>query len=572
MSTLIQCLNIAHSMGTQPLFADLDLTIDAGDRIGLVGHNGSGKSTLFSLLDGSREPDAGEINRNNDLRLETVEQFIDGDLLSLKLSEALAIKLPIEERAFSEYRVNRLLAQLGFHEQEFDYCVADLSGGQQNRLMFARAVINEPNLVLFDEPTNHLDLKTLLYFERFLAGMDAGYLLISHDRAFLDAVTNRTLFLRDGRIYSFGLPYSAAREKLDEQDESAATRRKAEERNIQRLKASARRLATWGKVYDNEDLARKAKTIEKRIDKLEEQKTFVTRGSGLRLTLDVQQSRANRMLAVEQQDILAPGGDQALFHIDEFYIRPGDRIALLGHNGVGKTTLIRQIMAQYTTDPEKGIIKFNPQCRIGYYDQELDNLAPSRSLVETLRDNCDGSDHQHRSALIKAGFPYLDLDKPVAVLSGGERARLMFLVIRLNQPNFLILDEPTNHIDIQGKEELEQQILEAEATVLLTSHDRRFVDNIATRFALIRDGRLVEINDPAEFYTAGHEAGGRDTRRTDVDSPPGGGQEDLLERLVMLETLLEEDLARKPKFQKPGRQAEWRAEIAELNKKLEAMP
>lgn len=193
--------------------------------------------------------------------------------------------------------------------------------------------------------------------------------------------------------------------------------------------------------------------------------------------------------------------------------------------------------------------------------------------METRRDHCGGPDSDHRASLIKAGFPYLELDKPVGVLSGGERARLMFLVIRLNQPNFLILDEPTNHIDIQGKEELEAQILESNATALITSHDRRFVDNIASRFMLIRGGRLIEINDPQEFYAEASRG-----QAPQIDDKPVTGYEpdktrvahdDLLERLVMLETLLEQDLTRKPKFQKPRLQAEWRNEIALLTRRLD---
>ena len=572
MTTLIQCLRLTHAAGTKPLFAELDLTINAGDRIGLVGHNGSGKSTLLSLLSGAAEPDTGEVTHSKQLRLENVEQFIDDSLLDFSLAEALAAKLPKEERAFGDYKVEQLLHQLGFTTGEFEFRVGDLSGGQQNRLMFARAVVNGPNLILFDEPTNHLDLKTLLYFESFLQSMEAAYLLISHDRQFLDAVTNRTLFLRDGRIYSFDLPYTEARSRLEDQDEAAAARRRTEEKNIQRLKVSAKRLATWGKVYDNEDLARKAKTMEKRIEKLEASKTFVTRGSGLSLSLEVEQSRANRMLAIENQSILAPGGKRVLFHAEDFFMRPGDRVALLGHNGVGKTTMIKSIMAQYDTG-SAGPVKLNPQCRIGYYDQELQNLAPDATLLETLRIHCNATEHEYKGALIKAGFPYKDHDKRVGVLSGGERARLMFLVIRLNKPNFLILDEPTNHIDIQGKEELEAQILDADATVLITSHDRRFVDTIAERFMLISDGRLVEINDPEEFYQAANDAGPThatsDSDMAHAANDPAVGSDEILERLVALERLLEEDLARKPKFQKPGLQAEWRAEIAELTRKLD---
>jgi ATP-binding cassette, subfamily F, member 3 len=574
MTTLLQCFRLTHRAGTKPLFDKLDLTINSGDRIGLVGHNGSGKSTLFSLLSGAEPPEAGEIARAGDLMLETVEQFIDPGLRGHTLADALAAKLPVEERAFSEYKVAMLLARLGFVEREFEHRVGDLSGGQQNRLMFARAVINSPNLILFDEPTNHLDLRTLLYFEDFLRGMAAAYILISHDRQFLDAVTDRTLFLRDQHILSFQLPYSEARARLAEQDEADAAHREVEEKHIKSLRASAKRLAIWGRVYDNEKLAAKAKSMEKRIEKLEQQKTFVSRGSGLSLTLDVQQARANRMLQIENQPILAPDGATELFHCEDFFIRPGDRVALLGRNGAGKTTLIKQIMTHYRTDPQGDVIRFNPRCEIGYYDQELQNLDGNRTMVETLSDRCRGSESQYKATLIKAGVPYLDLDKQVGVLSGGEKARLIFLIIKLNQPNFLILDEPTNHIDIQGKEELEIQILETDATVLVTSHDRRFVDNIAERYVWIRDGKLTEINDPREFYEWEREFQSNATRQDpkapdrDTGTVEAVTDDAVLARIVALETLLGEDLGRKPRFQKPRLQAEWRAELAELNRKL----
>lgn len=568
---LLQCHRLSHAMGTKALFRDLDMTINAGDRIGLVGHNGSGKSTLLSLLNGSVEPDTGDISRSNDLFMETVEQFIDPALHHLTLFEALAQKLPAEEKDFSDYKVAMLLEQLGFGAHEFDFGVGDLSGGQQNRLMFARAVLNEPNLILFDEPTNHLDLRTLLYFEDYLKSMDAAYLIISHDREFLDAVTNRTLFLRDGKLYSFGLPFSQARQELDAHDEAAEATRRQEEKAIKTLQASAKRLATWGKVYDNEKFARRARNMEKRIERMEASKTFVSKGSGLNLELDVQKTRANRMLHIEDRDIHVPGTDTALFYVEEFFIRPGDRVALLGHNGVGKTTLIKQIMDRYENDPEGDLIRFNPQCEIGYYDQELENLSPNRSMVEILRDHCRGADNDHKSALIKAGFPYTDVDKKVRVLSGGEKARLMFLIMKLNRPNFLILDEPTNHIDIEGKEELETQLLESDATVLITSHDRRFVDNIADRYALIHDGVLREIHDPADFYALDRastsplvtDESGEETGEREPES-----EDEILQRIVILEQKLAEDLARKPKFQKPERQAAWRAELEELNRRL----
>jgi ATP-binding cassette subfamily F protein 3 len=574
MSTLIQCINISHRAGTKALFSGLQLTIDSTAKIGLVGHNGAGKSTLLALLGGANA-DAGDISHSKDLQLETVEQFMPKSLLDLSLVAALTNKLAAEERDFSAYKVARLLDQLGFSETEFDHRVRDLSGGQQNRLMFARAIINGPNLVLFDEPTNHLDLGTLLFFEQFLRSFDAAFLLISHDRQFLDAVTTSTVILRDERAYHFALPCSAARQRLLERDEADAARRKEEEKSLKSLKASQKRMAEWGKVYDNEKLARKAKSMEKRITKLEEAKTFVTRGSGLSLALDVDTSRASRMLQIENKDVVAVAS-QPLFYIEDFYLRPGDRVALLGHNGAGKTTLIHQIMQSYRTG--SNFVKFNPQCQIGYYDQEMAELNTEQTLLETLRAHCQRTEQDYSTGLIQAGFPHKDFDKRVIVLSGGEKARLMFLMIKLNQPNFLIMDEPTNHIDIQGKEELEAQLLSSQATLLVTSHDRRFVDHIAQRYLMIAEGELREINDPNEFYKgfgagtpqrlvrgqqpATNDAGAINTPSTalgDFDSDDAK-----LQRLIDLEALLEADLARKVRFQKPRLQQQWRAEIKQL--------
>ena len=572
MTTLIQGHRISHAMGTKQLFNHLDISINSKDRIGLVGHNGSGKSTLLSILNGSETPDEGDLSYNSTLQLETVEQFIDDSLLPLTLVDALGIKLAEDERAYSEYKLPKLLHELGFTKDEHEFCVNDLSGGQQNRLMFARALINEPNLILFDEPTNHLDLATLVQFENLLNSLDIAFLLISHDRQFLDSVTNKTIFLRDQRSYSFALPYSRAKSKLDKQDEAAALRLKEEEKNIKSLKASAKRLAEWGKVYDNEKLARKAKTMGKRIEKLEEAKTFVTKGSALNLTLDVSLSHANRMLQLENRSIKSPGDQPTdLFFIEDFFIRPGDRVALLGHNGVGKATLIKLITDTFDADPQSELVKFNPQCDLGYYDQELEILDPAWSLVEALRHCCDRTEGEYKTSLIKAGFPYLDIEKKVKVLSGGEKARLMFLIIKLNEPNFLILDEPTNHIDIQGKEQLEKQLLDNNATLLITSHDRRFVDNIADRYVLIENGLLRELNDPAAFYKQNvsrkreRQLSSSDKHISNADAE---SEDQMLQRIIELESLLANDRDRKPKFQKIATREKWQAELNTLNSQL----
>ena len=282
------------------------------------------------------------------------------------------------------------------------------------------------------------------------------------------------------------------------------------------------------------------------------------------------------MLTVAGTDIYAPD-DSKLFHIDEFFIRPGDRVALLGHNGVGKTTFIKRLMQVYSSANGDAAIRFHPHCRIGYYDQELETLTLPHSLIDTLRDHCDGAESDLRQALIQAGFSYMDHTKKIGLLSGGERARLLFLIHKIHRPNFLILDEPTNHIDIEGKEALEAQLLASNATVLITSHDRRFVDHVANRYMLIAMQRLIEINAPDSFYY-GQKLVGQDiaakTRdpKTSVAAPavePEPLNDDRrLQRLLELEALLQADLARKATHQKPALQQKWRAEIAKLYAEL----
>ncbi|MFT5014539.1 MAG: ATP-binding cassette subfamily F protein 3 [Dinoroseobacter sp.] len=376
----------------------------------------------MAILSGDLEADEGDLSRSLQLQLEIVEQFLPAYLQQQQLLDCLLQKIATEERDFSVYKAEKLLDTMGFSSAERGYLVGDLSGGQQNRLMFARAVLNEPNLILFDEPTNHLDMKTLVFFEEYLKAMTCSFVIISHDRAFLDPVTSSTIFLRDARLYEFSLPYSQAKDALEAQDEAAAEQLKQEEKTIKQLSESAKRLATWGRVYDNEKLAAKAKMIEKRIGKLEQNKTFVSQGSGLSLTLDVSSSKANRALQVEAHEVQSPDGD-VLFTIDDFYMKPGDRVALLGHNGAGKTSFSNQLTDHYS----KGIretIKFYPQCEKGYYDREIERLNPTNSMLESLRANCEkGTEADFKAGLIRAGIPYADMDKLVSVLSGGEKAR-----------------------------------------------------------------------------------------------------------------------------------------------------
>jgi ATPase subunit of ABC transporter with duplicated ATPase domains len=499
------------------------------------------------------------------LSVALIEQFLPQRIAGLTLLDAVTDRTPDH----ASWRAASLLDRLGFAEREMALPVAALSGGQQNRLMFARALAAEPQLLLLDEPTNHLDLATLVVFEQLLSDWRGAFVLISHDRAFLDAVTRVTLFLRDGRIYRFGAPYSVARAELEAFDAAAADARAAEERKIEALRTSADRLANWGRIYDNEKFARRARSMFRRVERLEQDRTFVSRGSPLDLDLKMGNSRAKRVVVVEDLDVAV--ADRTLFRIDELLIRPGERIVLMGANGAGKSTFIRRLVEAFGAGDES--IRFSSQTTLGYYDQELDEVSGEATLRAYVADRIDEADQAIVRALIHAGFPYADHGKPVGSLSGGERARLRFLVLSMRAPNFLVLDEPTNHIDLDGKEQLEEALVTSDATLLVTSHDRRFAERVGDRFLAIVDGALVECADLADALQC---AG---LQRLDIepdpaaeppdDAPVGGDAERLLEQLVALETLLSDDQARKPKFQKPALQAEWEAQIEVLEHALE---
>ena len=573
MAILVQARGLGHWVGQRTLFDNIDLTIAQGDRIGLVGHNGCGKSTLLGLLGGDQEPEAGEVIRRRGLRLGRVEQFLPTRVARLSAAQAVAAAADSgvdtgTDSVTEAWRIEALLSALGFSQAEMGYRAGDLSGGQQNRVMFARALIADPDLVLLDEPTNHLDLATIRVFEDYLLGLRISYLVVSHDRTFLDAVADHTVFLRDQRLYRFDLPYSAAREALREADAAARRSRHSEERRIEGLRASAKRLAVWGKVYDNEKLSRRARNIERRAARLEADRTFVSRGSVLDLDLEFGAMRAKEVLRVEPMDVKAAGS--MLFSLDQLLIRPGERVALLGANGSGKSTFIRALVNHFRGNTAHDSIRFSPQAVLGYYDQELDEAAAEMSLIEFVSRRANSDEGLAKSRLIGAGFPYSEHGKNVLAMSGGERARALFVVLSLSRPNFLILDEPTNHLDIDGKEQLEVQLLESGAALLVTAHDRHFLDMIAERFLCIDKGVLLEVPDPNEFYLTPEIRHTRPAR----EAPPlerslEQNSDDVLARIVELEEKLDADRARKRKFQKPALQIEWQAQLEQLYRRLE---
>ncbi|MEQ0265627.1 ABC-F family ATP-binding cassette domain-containing protein [Klebsiella sp. CN_Kp073] len=570
MSTLLSAQSLHVDTAFGPLFNDLSFTLKKGDRIGLIGYNGCGKSTLLQVLDGTLTPKSGSVSRANHCLLARVEQHLPDALLSQPLLQVVLEKLAPGERDSLRWQAERLLAEMGFTVQQTQQQAATLSGGQHTRLLLARALIQQPDLLLLDEPGNHLDLPTLLWLESFLQTWQGSFVVVSHDNLLLDAVTNTSWILRDKTLHAFSLPCSAARRALEEQDASDALRHKAEQKEIDRVAASAKRLAIWGRVYDNEDLARKAKQMERQVSRLKDSQTELTAGTPWRLEVHGDAVRADRLLEMENLPVPPAPGLPALFTTGVARLQSGDRVAIMGRNGGGKSSLLRLLWRQMQQPASEAGLRLHPRLHAGYYDQTLHQLADEASLLEAL-EPFEPSPETRKRALISAGFGWARHGQKVSTLSGGERSRLLFVGLSLASYSLLLLDEPTNHLDMEGKEALAATLREYPGGLLLVSHDRQLISQSCNRFWLIDEDGLSEWHDVDEVYT--RLRGNERLQSPATQTPPQATtvddlQEDLLERLVMLEQLLADDLQRKPKHQKPQLQAQWRQEIEEINIQL----
>ncbi|HII4373483.1 TPA: ABC-F family ATP-binding cassette domain-containing protein [Enterobacter cloacae] len=569
MSTLLtaQSLGVDTAFGT--LFDSLSFTLKKGDRIGLLGDNGCGKSTLLKVLDGTDSPAAGSVALAGHCLMARVEQHLPEAIYPLTMLDAVLAQLPTTERESLRWKAETLLAGMGFTPQDMALTSATLSGGQHTRLLLARALIGEPDLLLLDEPSNHLDLPTMLWLEQFLQNWSGSFVLVSHDRQLLDAVTNGSWILRDKMLHYFALPCTAARQALVAKDESDALRHKAEQKEIDRVTASARRLATWGKVYDNEDLARKAKQMEKQVERLKESQTELTAGSPWTLTLRGDALRADRLLEMENLGVPPAPGLPDLFHVDIARLKSGDRVAIVGRNGCGKSSLMKLIWRHFSGEPSEAGLKLHPRVSPGYYDQTLNQLPDEATIFDALEPFAPAP-QDRKMALISAGFPWARHGQKVSTLSGGERSRLLFVGLTLARYSLLMLDEPTNHLDMEGKEALATTLQQFDGGVLLVSHDRQLIAQSCNRFWLIEDGLLSEWHDAEAVFERLRERTGlmASSASPAVADVKAQASDDLLERLIALETLLAEDLARKPKHQKPHLQAQWRKEIEVIEAKL----
>ena len=492
----IQSLGVTLS---DPLFENLTFTISKGDRIGLVAANGHGKSTLLGCLAGSFEPTVGELTRARGLRVGLVTQNVPNAALEFTLYDWVLAALPEDQANYESWRVDVVLDDLAVPVAMHHAPLSELSGGWQRTALLAATWITEPDVLLLDEPTNHLDLGRVGLLQTWLGALprDTPVVTISHDRAFLDATTNRTLFLRPDHSRMFPLAYTQARSALDDAD-AADQRRFANDLNkANQLRRQAAKLKNIGINSGSDLLTVKTKQLSERAARIEASaKPAHQERSAGDIKLTNSGTHAKALITLDDVEVITPD-HRLLYRTGTKWINQGDRIVLLGTNGTGKTQFINMIHRALLGDESP--IKCAPSVVLGFSDQHLSQLDEADTPMASVTRQFDVGDQRARALLAGAGINFAMQNTMIAALSGGQKSRLAMLILRLLHPNFYLLDEPTNHLDIEGQEALEAELTGHGATCLLVSHDRMFLRNVGNRYWQIDGKRLVEVDDPEDF-------------------------------------------------------------------------
>lgn len=522
---VLACDRITKSFGVDIILNQITFSVNEGARLGVVGGNGAGKTTLFNIIAGEMSQDSGEIYKLKDTTMAYLPQ--NTVLMSKKtiwdeLMEVFRPLLDMEETlrqmeekmadygSMGEDEYNRLLNEysrlqetfdrqggysyesfirgvlvgLGFSPQEFDAPIDHLSGGQKTRVALAKVLLEKPSLLLLDEPTNHLDLDAMQWLEEYLQSYPGTIMVISHDRYFLDALCDHILEVenRTARLYSGN--YSGYVNQKSQWVAQREREYKAQQREIARQEEIIERYRS----FNREKSIRAAESRQKRLDKMERVEK-VHHDDQISFSFDIDRQSGRDVLAVDS--LSKAFGDNRLFEDISFNIRIGDRVALIGPNGCGKSTLFKIILG--VIPPSSGSVRMGTGVEIGYYDQELQSLDPGNTVLEELwRDFPHMRETEIRNALAARLFKGDSVYKSVGSLSGGEKGHLLLTKLVLDNNNFLLLDEPTNHLDMSSREELERALMEFPGTILMISHDRYFLNKLANRVIAMESGDITE--------------------------------------------------------------------------------
>lgn len=518
----IQMNKIAKNFSGTPLFEDLTLTIDTQEKIGLVGQNGTGKTTLFQIILGCEGIDQGQLAKRKGLKIGWIAQelpnpdrsvfdyllqsFIELDAIQQQLRKyelimsdpfidfdrTMQLYGDLQEKfeALGGFEVEDRLAGtlkglgLAHHHHTL---LEKLSGGERVRVELAKILVQDSDVLLLDEPTNHLDLAGIIWLENYLKATKKSYVIISHDRAFLDHVTQRIIEIEDGKLVDYSGNYSRYIELKQERHQVLQKNFELQQKEIQRLKRIIQRYRQWGNEGDNEAFFKKAKEIERRLEKL----TIVTPPIRPRKRIKtIEQAGRSGKEVLVARNIGQMIGERLLFSKSSFCIYRGERLAIIGENGTGKTTLLQLILGEIALD--EGEIQLGASLKIGYLPQKITFDSPENRVITHVKQWIP-DEQKARQTLAQFGFFSEDVSKRIKDLSGGEQVRLYLLILFQEKINFLILDEPTNHLDIYMREEIETLLAGFSGTILAVTHDRYFLEKNFDARLLLENQTISKI-------------------------------------------------------------------------------
>ncbi len=522
---MISVENLTVSFGGQNLFNDISFLINPKDRIGLVGKNGAGKSTLLKVLIGEQPATSGAVTRNGDCTLgylpqqmkvfdtttlaeETASAFREVNDLEAeiaRITEEITVRTDYESEEYArllhrlndatdryhilggdnrEAEIEKTLLGLGFRREDFGRPTREFSGGWRMRIELAKLLLRRPSVFLLDEPTNHLDIESIQWLESYLKEYNGAVLLISHDRAFLDNVTTRTIELSLGKVYDYKVPYSKFVELRRERREQQIAAYNNQQKMIEDTENFIERFRY--KPTKSNQVQSRIKQLEK-IERIEIDEEDVA-------TLNIKFPPAPRsgQVVAEVKDAGKSFGPKRVFSGANFHIERGEKVALVGRNGEGKTTFVRMLTGEL--EPTEGMVRVGYNVNIGYFAQNQDDLMEGEFTVFDTLDRVAVGDIRTRLRDILGAFLFRgeEIDKKVKVLSGGERSRLAMARLMLEPYNLLILDEPTNHLDMRSKDILKNALMKYDGTVIVVSHDREFLDGLVNKVYEFRDGAVKE--------------------------------------------------------------------------------
>lgn len=539
MTILVQAANVRYAHGGNQIFDDLSFALRDGDRAALIGQNGSGKSTLFRLLAKDLAPQAGAVTHRRGLTVgylhqqsalpsdRTVREVVaaaagDPDALESRLHELeTQLAEPLDDETMAtvvdhysatlerldavrntdhETELAKVLGGLRFPDHRWDQRIGELSGGERKLVDVARFLLTQPELLLLDEPDNHFDVEAKAWLEQWLTTSYRGAVcVISHDRYLIDRVANAIFELEDGEIRQYPGNYTAYLEMKRARLEREADLRELQEREFRKLKASAEQLTQWAR--QNPKFASRAENQRRKMAeeraRLEAEASPVLNRRQIKVEFDTERGSTDVIVA---DGVAKAFGERTVFRPFDLLVRHGERIGLVGPNGAGKTTLVRMILGE--EPPTRGTLRLGPSIIVGSYAQEHETLDPNATPLETVRQVKPLTEQQALSALVAMLFNRDDAMNRIGALSGGEQARLQIALLILSGANLLVLDEPTNNLDMGSVEALERALLDFPGAIVTISHDRYFLDTICTRIVEVKDGVVREFPGGYTSYIA----------------------------------------------------------------------